>query len=350
MSEDMVPVDGGRGSLVLRPLVAPAAIIAAQKQALAYVLEVLEEGVDYGVIPGTGDKASLWQPGAQILCKGFGLWPDYEVIEKEIDHDHVNAIELKRWEDAEKPQVRGGGEDRDAIEALRAQGLGRFHRDDGGQWVWQEAVVEHGTSVGLYRYVIRCTLRSRETGEIVGQGIGSCSTMESKYIRRPGDAENTVVKMSAKRAKIAATVDALALSGRFTQDVEDYAGGGPKAVPADVRNPRAPSNDQRPAPGGRSSGGGRSSQPAAAGDLRPMAAKFDGKCAGCDSPVHAGDNVLYDKGAKKVYHPGCAPGGESERRQEAQPAPASAAAAGFEDDNFDEDSFAADSSPSDRGE
>jgi hypothetical protein len=64
----------------------------------------------------------------------------------------------------------------------------------------------------------------RDSGEIIGSAIASCSTLESKYIDRPRDAENTVLQMAEKRAFVAATRTALGLSEQFTQDIEDDPG------------------------------------------------------------------------------------------------------------------------------
>ena len=78
-----------------------------------------------------------------------------------------------------------------------------------------------GKSLGLYRYVIKCYIKDHSE-KTIGSGIGSCSTLESKYIDRPRDMENTVLKMAQKRALVAATLNAFGLSDRFTQDmVED---------------------------------------------------------------------------------------------------------------------------------
>lgn len=55
----------------------------------------------------------------------------------------------------------------------------------------------------------------------MGTGIGSCSSMESKYLRTPRDFDNTILKMAKKRALVDATLSTLGMSDRFTQDVED---------------------------------------------------------------------------------------------------------------------------------
>src|SRR5690606_11474960 len=75
------------------------------------------------------------------------------------------------------------------------------------------------TSLGLYRYVYKC--RIVRNGQTIAEGVGTCSTLESKYIDRPRDCENTVCKMAQKRAFVAATLHAFGLSDRFTQDIED---------------------------------------------------------------------------------------------------------------------------------
>jgi hypothetical protein len=174
---------------------------------------VMKEGVHYGKIPGT-DKPTLLQPGAQVLLLTFRLSPRFQV---EM-HD-----------------------------------LGNGHRE----------------------YQALCELYSLATGQLVGSGVGMCSTMESKYRYRnvadyeitgepiPTDAKerkkeyraqgygmkkidgvwewvrykdseraenpdiadvyNTVLKMASKRALIHATLNTLAASDMFTQDVEDFA-------------------------------------------------------------------------------------------------------------------------------
>lgn len=174
---------------------------------------------DFGVIPGTGSKPTLLKPGAEKLCTLFRLSPTYscEVID-----------------------------------------MGKFHRE----------------------YRVTCTLTHIPTAAVWGQGLASCSTMESKYRWRKGerkcprcgktaiikgkeefgggwlcfakkdgcgakfndddpiitsqevgkqenpdiaDQYNTVLKMATKRALVAAVLITTGASALFTQDIEDYA-------------------------------------------------------------------------------------------------------------------------------
>ncbi len=107
------------------------------------------------------------------------------------------------------------------------------------------------------RYRVRVTGTHQTTGIVVGEGIGECSSNETKYkwkrcyvsqefdatpenrrrIRfsdykgkisqtmevrtEPADVANTILKMAKKRAQIDMTLTATAASDIFTQDVED---------------------------------------------------------------------------------------------------------------------------------
>jgi len=90
---------------------------------------VMRENEHYGTIPGT-KKPSLYKPGAEKLGFTFRLAPEYEVTT--ID-----------W-----PQG---------------------HRE----------------------YQVKCRLRHIPTGTIVGEGVGTCTTMEGKYRFRGGEKEGT---------------------------------------------------------------------------------------------------------------------------------------------------------------
>ena len=175
--------------------------------------EIMQKDVHFGLIPFCGKKPTLLKPGAEMLCMAFRLAPSFEV--------KINNLE-------------------------------NGHRE----------------------YISTCTLTKIGSGEIWATGIGSCSTMESKYRYRsaanfeitdtpiPKDAKdkkseyrklgygmkqvdgqwfwvhyiddakeenpdiadcyNTCLKMSNKRSHIAATLSALACSSNFTQDIEDF--------------------------------------------------------------------------------------------------------------------------------
>lgn len=167
---------------LLRPVEKPAALLEGQEEVRALVAEVLREGRDYGMIPGT-KKKTLFQPGAQRTAAAFGCSPFTEIVEREVDHDRIINWEKKRkrWKN------------------------GQF---DG----WDR---EAGTSLGIYRYTARCRLVHRGTGVEIGEGWGVCSSLEERYTDRPRDLENTIMRMAKKRALVDAVLTTFAMSEQF---------------------------------------------------------------------------------------------------------------------------------------
>jgi len=193
---------------------------------------VMQEGTHFGTIPGC-QKPSLFKPGAEKLSVTFRLAPYYTITQTDLPREHRE-------------------------------------------------------------YNIVCTLKHIVSGDTFAQGVGSCSTMESKYRYRegkrkcpqcqseaiikgkaeygggwlcyakkggcgakfkdgdpaiegqqagriecedPADQYNTVLKMAKKRAHVDATLTATAASDIFTQDVEDFADNGHAEPPKKTTEP-----------------------------------------------------------------------------------------------------------------
>lgn len=113
--------------------------------------------------------------------------------------------------------------------------------------------VEDLSTADCIRYRVRTVGTHQQSGVVVGEGIGECSSNEEKYKWRkchnkkefdatpesrrrikygkswedmqvrtePADVANTVLKMAKKRAQVDLTLTATAASDIFTQDVED---------------------------------------------------------------------------------------------------------------------------------
>lgn len=204
-----------------------ASDVAAQSKLIQEIMQaVMKDGQHYGKIPGCGDKPALFKAGAEKLSVTFRLAPSFEKTEV-ID-------------------------------------MGNGHRE--------------------YRITTRLT--HMDTGKFIGEGVGSCSTLESKYRYRQGgkpvatdkpvpklywdkkkggdmsaaqallggagfrplkmddgswmiakvdkaervenpdiaDQWNTVWKMAKKRSLVDATITATGASDCFTQDIEERIG------------------------------------------------------------------------------------------------------------------------------
>jgi hypothetical protein len=204
--------------------------------------EVMQRDSHYGVIPGCGDKPSLLKSGAEKLCFTFRMAPSFVVS--------MNNL--------------GGG-----------------HRE----------------------YIVECRLEHIGTGHHLGSGVGSCSTMESKYRYRTktnfigpvpqeywktrdpallpppatrtkktpngwmavelqrednqdlADVYNTVIKMAKKRAMVDAVLTATAASDIFTQDIEEFHDQEEEPAPTPPQN-----NQQQRPPAGKAQTRSRTQQ------------------------------------------------------------------------------------------
>ena len=175
---EIVVAERERG--ILAPIVTPAQALGLVQTVRELVQQSLKAGVDYGKIPGI-DRDVLLKPGAEQLLRAFGLNVRYEIIERIEDFDRLVSYRTKDGKEA--------------------------------------------AAIGLFAYTIRALALRGE--EVVGEGMGSCSTAESKYISRPRDCQNTALKMAQKRALVSACLSTLALSGMFTQDVDEDAAPNP---------------------------------------------------------------------------------------------------------------------------
>jgi len=170
--------------------------VHAQVQIMQSVMKkVMKNKVHYGLIPGCGEKPTLLKPGAEKILMTFRIGT------------------------------------RMFVEDLSTE---------------QEA-----------RYRVKCEGYHIGTGQILGEGMGECSSFEKKYrwekaickeqyqdfpddrkrikfdsykgrvtktqqiMKEKADIANTILKMADKRAMVAMTLKVTAASDIFTQDVED---------------------------------------------------------------------------------------------------------------------------------
>lgn len=158
---------------------------------------LMQKGTDYDTIPGT-PKPTLLKPGAELLRLWAGLTPEFD-----INNEGTDLVK------------------------------------------------------GIFNYEVQCYLY-RE-GQLIGEGVGSCNSLESKYRFRwvwssdlpqgmdkekltvrwvklksgskspqyrlenenPQDLANTILKMAKKRAFIDGILTVTGASRIFTQDIED---------------------------------------------------------------------------------------------------------------------------------
>lgn len=144
--------------------------VARRLQGYALVAKVIKDnlvnGVDYGIIPNTGDKPTLFKAGAQKIARVFGL------TSKVVERIHETFI------------------------------------DDASN-------TEHW----YYEYKIHVFDKD---GNFISEGIGSANTQEKNVgSARPVDMRNTKMKIARKRAFVDAISGIGNIAELFTQDLDD---------------------------------------------------------------------------------------------------------------------------------
>jgi hypothetical protein len=170
--------------------------VVQQAMAIQEVMRaVMKENVHYGVIPGT-DKPTLYKAGAEKLCLTFHIADRYVV------EDLSNSADAIRYR-----VTCIGTHQQTGVEM--GQGIGEAQTGE-EKYRWRKAVCKEefeATPVALRR-----TKYGKKSG-----GFYTVDQVRTE----PADMANTVLKMAAKRAKMAMVLNVLAASDAFTQDLED---------------------------------------------------------------------------------------------------------------------------------
>ena len=213
---------------------------------------VLEDGKDYGIIPGTGDKPTLLQPGMEKLMRALRVAPHYREVCIIRDYDkplfhYEYECEL---EDVDTKTVIPGG-----------RGIGLCHSREtkyGYRWVQRHQVPKNlnpdelatrGGAISEFAFAIE---KAETTGKYgkpaeywkqfhdaiadgaarkvtrqTSRGQSEAWEIDGSQYRIPNpdvfDQVNTIAKMAQKRALASAIKGAANVSEFFTVDMEDFA-------------------------------------------------------------------------------------------------------------------------------
>jgi len=184
--------------------------------------KVMHDGEHYGKIPGCGNKPTLLQPGAQKLTLTFRMAPKLIIEKRDLPNSHreyeivcelyhigtgnflgagtgmCSSMESKyRFRNAARICPECGRETIIKGKAEYGGGWLCFAKKGGCGAKWEDGAPE---------------IEDQETGKIENEN--------------PADQFNTVKKMAAKRALVAAVLTATAASDLFTQDIEELVDNG----------------------------------------------------------------------------------------------------------------------------
>jgi len=188
---------------------------------------VMHQDEHYGTIPGT-KKPSLYKPGAEKLSLVFRLRPEYEIRRSDLPNGHREYEVVCTLFHIPTGQSVGQG----VGSATTMEGKYRYRggeKDGTGRSVPKE-----------YWNLKKAGKISEAQTLIGGKGFSAgkidgnweiCSIGEKMEHDNPADYYNTVLKMAKKRAHVDAILTATAASDIFTQDVEDMPEVIPQAAP-----------------------------------------------------------------------------------------------------------------------
>jgi hypothetical protein len=177
---------------------------------------VMKQDEHYGTIPGT-NKPSLLKPGAEKLNLVFRLRPEYQITKTELYNGHREYEVVCTLYHIPTGQSVGQG----VGSATTMEGKYRFR---GGE------KKDTGKPVPKDYWNLKKTDPARAKELIGGDGFGTakfegewriCELGEKVEHDNPADYYNTVLKMAKKRAHVDAILTATAASDIFTQDTED---------------------------------------------------------------------------------------------------------------------------------
>jgi hypothetical protein len=191
-------------------------LLAQVQKIQALMTKVMREGEHYGVIPGT-NKPTLLKPGAEKLCLLFRLDPQYHSVES-VDGRHLTVKSMCTLWHIPTGQRMGSGEGscstkeakyayRRAVRACPVCGstgtIIKGRAGFGGGWIcWDKRG--------------GCGAKFKDGDPAIErQPLGRVANEDLP------DSFNTILKMSNKRALVAAVLNVTAASDIFTQDLED---------------------------------------------------------------------------------------------------------------------------------
>lgn len=157
---------------VFLPAMSMPQAVQRYNSVLQFTQEIMKPGKDFGVIPGV-DKPSLLKPGAEKLCSFFGLTPKPVIVEKEEDWNGTN---------------------------------------------------HNGEPFFYYHYRVQLW----KGDYLLGEGEGSCNSMESKYRYRwvqedqvPPDLDKSRLKRrGGKMSEFAFAIDKAETGGQYGKPAE----------------------------------------------------------------------------------------------------------------------------------
>lgn len=186
------------------------------KAVRTFVQRELVDGHDFGTIPGAGERKVLLQPGAQKVLAFYRAQADPVVERIELANGHVEFIVTTH--------VREWGSDRRIGTGIGScSSMESKYRFRNAKLVCPKCgkeTLNRSKEQGKGYY---CWTKVGGCGATFGEGDKSIAGQRLGKVENenPHDVRNTVLKMACKRSLVAAALQVGCVSDLFTQDLED---------------------------------------------------------------------------------------------------------------------------------
>lgn len=185
----LVPTIEPEAPAILQPWLSVDAVVQRVNIIREIIQKVLVRDVDYGIIPGCGDKPSLYKPGAEKIAMTFQLHPRYKVKAIRSEKAIVFSVMCKLYDNNEK---------------FMGAGVGEASTEE-DKWLWRKT-----------------SKQEWEKTPEENRRIKSYKEFNAMQVKAsPASQANTVLKMSKKRAFCDAVISACCGSEFVTTYDED---------------------------------------------------------------------------------------------------------------------------------
>ena len=175
--------------------------------------DIMQENEHYGLIPGT-KKMSLYKPGAEKLSMVFRLAPSYKVVKEDLGDGHREMISTCKLIHIPSGAVMGEG-----VGSCSTMESKYRYRNVSGYEILDEAIPNDAKENKVV-YRKQGFGMQKIDGDWFWVKYGSSERQENPDI---ADVYNTVLKISKKRSHTDAILTVLAASDIFTQDYDEEA-------------------------------------------------------------------------------------------------------------------------------
>jgi hypothetical protein len=215
----------------LAPAVDVSRALIAYQAKKDFIKAVLVEGVDFGTIPGAGDKPALKKPGAEKLSNFFGLSPVFEDVSTTEDWTGENHSGEPFFYYRQRCKLYSGERMVGSADGS-CNSWEKKYRYRGGERLCPQCAKP---AIKKSKFKPRNTALGNAPGWYCFDKAGGCGAEFAAndpaivdqvigQVKNVDVAEqvNTILKMAQKRALVAAILIATGASDYFTQDIEDF--------------------------------------------------------------------------------------------------------------------------------